>query len=98
MTKFNFYLGAAASAWLLTVLVIAAELIEPLKNALKAAFTHHWIGKGVIITLAFIIFGYLLREKNSLWSMPDNKLAWYSVLSSLSIIFLFFVAEYFKIV
>ena len=56
MAKFNFYLGAAASAWLLTVLVVIAELVEPFKNFLKATFSHHWIGKTVMITFSFFIF------------------------------------------
>lgn len=96
MAKFNFCLGAAASAWLLAVLVIAAELAEPFKNFLKSTFSHHWVGKGAIITLAFLIFGVLLKDKNSIGNIQDDKLAWYSMIGSLSVIFLFFVIEYFK--
>ena len=35
MAKFNFYLGASASSWLLAILVISAELIVPFKNLHK---------------------------------------------------------------
>lgn len=91
--KFNFYLGAAASSWLLAVLVIAAELSEPFKTLLKTIFTHHWIGKAVIITLAFIAFGFVLPEKKS--RNQDKDVAWYSVLGSLIIIFLFYVIKFF---
>lgn len=95
MTKFNFYFGAAASAWLLAILVIAAELIEPFKNFLKATFIHHWIGKGVIITIAFLLSGFLLRNKDSIGTFSDGKIAWYSMLGSLIAIFLFFIMEFF---
>jgi len=96
MAKFNFYLGAAASAWLLTVLVVIAELVEPFKNFLKATFSHHWIGKAVMITFAFLVFGFLLRNKKSIGKFSDDKLAWYSMLGSLIVIFLFFVIEFLK--
>ncbi len=95
MTRFNLYFGAAASAWLLAILVIAAELIEPFKNFLKAVFIHHWIGKGVIITIAFLVFGFLLKNKSSIGTFSDEKIAWYSVLGSLIVIFLFFIMEFF---
>ena len=90
MKKFNAYLGMAVSSWLLTVLIIASEIFEPFKNFLKDTFYHHWIGKGIIITLAFIIFGCLLKETKS-----DEKISWFSFIGSLIIIFLFFVLEYF---
>ena len=89
MTKFNFYLGGSVSAWLLTILIITAELFAPFKAFLKSTFTHHWIGKAVIITLAFIISGFLMREKET-----NEKVAWYSTLSSLLIIFLFYIIEF----
>ena len=96
MTKFNFYLGAAASAWLLVILVIVAELMEPFKNLLKDIFSHHWIGKGVLITLIFLAFGFLLRNKKSIGNIKDDKLSWYSMLGSLIVIFLFFIIEFLK--
>lgn len=96
MTKFSFYFGATASAWLLAILVIVADLYEPFKNLLKSAFSHHWIGKAVIITVAFLMFGFLLRNKASLGSISDERLAWYSMLGSLMAIFLFFIIEFFK--
>ncbi len=95
MKKFNFYLGAAVSAWLLAVLVIVAELIIPFKAFLKSTFIHHWIGKAVIITAAYFLFGYLLREKDSIGKYSDEDAAWYSVLGSLLVIFLFYVIEFF---
>jgi hypothetical protein len=96
MAKFNFYFGAAASSWLLAILVIAAELYAPFKNLLKNIFTHHWIGKGIIITIAFLAFGFILKGKESVGNIKDDKLAWYSTLGSLIVIFLFFIMEFFK--
>ena len=90
MKKFNFYLGTTVSAWLLAVLVIVAELIEPFKNLLKIVFTHHWIAKAILITLAFLISGFLFKDK-----VIKDKLAWNSVILSLIIILLFYIFEYF---
>lgn len=96
MKKFSFYLGASASAWMLAILVIAAELSEPFKNLLKSIFTHHWIGKAAVITFAFLLFGFMLNGKKSIAGIPSNKLAWYSMLGSLVIILLFFAIEFLK--
>lgn len=93
MKKFNFYNGAFAASTLLAILVIVAELAKPFKTLLAAVFSHHWIGKAVLITIAFAIFGFFY-EKN-IFGMDSKKLSWYSVLGSLIIIFLFFVIHYF---
>jgi len=95
MARFNFYAGATASAWLLATLVIVAELIVPFKTLLKTIFSHHWIGKAVAITLAFIIFGFLLKEKVSSGRFNESNIAWYSTIGNLLAILLFFVIEYF---
>ncbi|HIG93401.1 TPA: hypothetical protein HA242_05035 [Candidatus Woesearchaeota archaeon] len=96
MKRFNYSLGAAASAWLLAILVIVAELAEPFKTFLKDTFSHHWIGKAVIIFLAFALFGFLLRDKDAIRKIPAEKLAWYSLLGSLGVILLFFVIEFLR--
>ncbi|MBS3068727.1 hypothetical protein J4450_08535 [Candidatus Micrarchaeota archaeon] len=92
--KFNFYNGATISAWLLAVLVIVAELVAPFKDALKNVFTHHWIGKVVLVFIAFFVFAFLFKDKKSLFGMSDEKAAWYSTLGSLAIILLFYVYEF----
>ena len=56
MAKFNFYLGESASSLLLVILVIITEVSGSFKNLLKLIFTHHWIGKAVIMVLVFFIF------------------------------------------
>ena len=95
MARFNFYAGATASAWLLATLVIVAELIVPFKTLLKTIFSHHWIGKAVIITFTFIVFGFLFKEKTSIGKLKDESVSWFSVIGSLVVILLFYVIEFF---
>lgn len=85
--RFNYNLSTTVSSWLLAILVIGAQLVPTFKNLLKTVFTHHWVGKAVIVTIVFIAFGFVHRE-------TTEKTAWYSVLGSLAIIGLFFVVEY----
>ncbi len=89
MRRFNLYRGATATAWVLTIAVILAELIEPFKTFLKTTFSHHWIGKIVFVALAFVLFGYFSKEKSS-----DENAAWKSVIGSLVIILLFYLIIY----
>lgn len=87
--KFNFCLGAAASSWLLAIMVMAAELYAPFKALLAAVFAHHWIGKAALTAAAFVVFGFLLKERKT-----DERLAWRSILGSLAVIFAFYVLEF----
>ena len=93
MAKFNFYLGESASSLLLVILVIITEVSGSFKNLLKLIFTHHWIGKAVIITLVFILVGFLYRE-TKIFNIQDEKFAWNSTIISLVIILLFFIIHY----
>ena len=94
MLKFNFYASAFASSLLLALLVIIAELAAPLKAFLASVFTHHWIGKAVLVVLAFIAVGFLYK-KESIFGITNEKLAWYGTLGTLAAIFLFYVIHYF---
>ncbi|MDX1972358.1 MAG: hypothetical protein SFY68_07500 [Candidatus Sumerlaeia bacterium] len=42
-----FYAGAFLNAFL----VIAKEMVPPLKQALASTFGHHWVGHGVVLLL-----------------------------------------------
>ena len=88
--KFNAYSGMTVSAWALVVLVLATELSGAFKALLTATFTHHWIGKTVIVTAAFFLSGYLVKNSK----VGEEKTAWYSAIASLAVIFLFFVIDY----
>lgn len=90
--SFNVYKGAATSSWLLAILVIAAELIPVFKDFLKATFSHHWVAKAVLITILFLIVGFLTKDHVS---KNDEKIAWQSIIGSLIVIFAFFIFEYF---
>lgn len=50
----SIHYAAAATAAALAVLIIAAEKYAPLKDWLKATFSHHWLGKGALAILFFI--------------------------------------------
>ena len=93
MKKFNYYNAVSSASILLTMLVISAEFIKPLKDFLASVFFHHWIGKAVLMVLVFFIFGLIFRR--DIEKEADKKIAWYSVIVSLSIIFLFFVVLFF---
>lgn len=91
--KFNFYNGAFAASTLLAVLVIAAELAKPFKAFLGSVFGHHWIGKAVLIAIAFIIVGFVYK-KDELFGIDSEKISWYSTLGCLVIIFLFYIYHF----
>lgn len=94
MPKFNFYAGAFTSSLLLALLVIIAELAKPLKDFLASVFTHHWVGKAVLVTLAFVIAGFFYK-KDEMFGIENEKVSWYGTLGSFVAIFLFFVLHYF---
>ena len=100
MAKFNFYLGATASSWLLAILIIAAELYGPFKNLLKSTFSHHWIGKGIWATILFVVVasGYYFIKKIDTSDSTTRfmrALAWTLIFGALTL-FLFFTYEFFK--
>ncbi|MFQ5837999.1 MAG: hypothetical protein ACE5HJ_04375 [Thermoplasmata archaeon] len=51
----GFYAGAVAAMILVSILTVSGELNAGLKGWLKATFMHHWIGKGVLATFAFVV-------------------------------------------
>ena len=93
MKKFNFYNGAFAASTLLAILVITAELSKPFKEFLASIFSHHWIGKAILITIVFIIVGFTYK-KDELFGIGSKEVSWRSTLSSLIIIFLFYIIHY----
>ncbi len=95
LSKLNLYLGATISSWALAALVVATELYAPFKNILASTFTHHWIGKGVLTALVFILFSYLLRNRKKIGSYKDGEAAWYSAIGSLAVISIFYLIEFF---
>ncbi|MCR4323231.1 MAG: hypothetical protein NUV61_04055 [Candidatus Azambacteria bacterium] len=44
----------------ITGVTITADLYPPLKNWLKITFSHHWIGKGILAAVIFIMVSLIL--------------------------------------
>lgn len=95
MSNFNYFLGTAVSSWLLAILVIASELSAPFKTILKDVFTHHWVAKAVLVTLAFVLAGFLFRGTTTIGKYSVEKAAWQSSIGSLVVILLFYIVEFF---
>ena len=89
--RFNFYFGASISSWVLTALIIAAEFSGAFKTTLASIFSHHWIGKLVITALTFFVLGYVFRRSEK---YSTDKTAWYSIIGSLTTIFVFYVVMF----
>ena len=49
-------LSAILTIIYITVITVAADLYPPLKEALKNASSHHWIGKSITAIVIFVIF------------------------------------------
>jgi len=93
--KFNAYAGMIASSWLLAAMVVASELAPSFKQALASAFSHHWIGKGVLTALAFVIIGFAFASNaGKIAGKRQEDAAWWSALGSLVVIIAFFVFEF----
>ncbi len=93
--------SAIVTVVFIAVITIAADLFIPLKDWLKAAFTHHWIGKSIlslsIFIVLFFIFYFIPSKSTQTTEKLDkslNNLYWSSIVSSL-IIFVFFIWEAF---
>lgn len=44
---------------LITVITITGEYYAPLKDWLKNVFTHHWLGKGALAIIIFILISLI---------------------------------------
>ena len=93
-------LGSIAASIVVAVLTIGGEEWAPLKNALKSAFTHHWLGKSVISVAVFGVVFLLTAWKPSDIQKTARAL-WYAVgVSALSAaaMTLFFVLHTLRLV
>ena len=93
--KFSFYAGAGVSAWVLAVSVIAAGLYAPFKALLVSVFSHHWIGKTVLVIAFFLIAGFVFKGKTTMVGLSVGDFAWKSTFASLALILVFFLIEFF---
>lgn len=85
----SIFYAAAITAVFIAAITIFGELYAPLKDWLKTAFSHHWIGKGVLSAALFvvlsIIFLFKTRSDNSLLRSAKTAF-WFSIASSLAIL------------
>lgn len=93
--------AAMASVIWVAASTIVGELHAPFKNFLKATFTHHWIGKGVIAVACFLFFtlvGTLLARKYPSWrsSVPLWILVFISVVGFFAIGGFYFYEDFLK--
>ncbi|GMR19170.1 MAG: hypothetical protein BMS9Abin34_298 [Patescibacteria group bacterium] len=51
----SFIISATAAAVFIPLITIITELNPAVKDFLKSAFTHHWIGKGVLALGIFLV-------------------------------------------
>lgn len=93
--NFNYYVGGTVSLWVLSFMVVLTELSPGFKDLLVLLFTHHWIGKVVITTLAFLISGWLFKDLKKAFGYEIDKLAWNSAIINVLIIITFYVLHYF---
>lgn len=96
----SFIAGAIASVVFIVLITIVADLVPPLKDWLKNNFYHHWVGKGILASLIFLLTQSLMTiytqgkntKKNiieSLWIL--NLVSIFGVL----ILFIFYIIETF---
>ncbi len=71
-------LGSIVASVIVVILTIGGEEWKPLKDALKTAFTHHWLGKSVI---SIAVFGAVFLF--TAWKATDVqktvRALWYAV-------------------
>jgi len=54
--------GAIAAILFVTSATIVGEFASEFKDWLKAAFFHHWVGKGVLAVAVFLLVSFLSRR------------------------------------
>ncbi|GIW68894.1 MAG: hypothetical protein KatS3mg100_388 [Candidatus Parcubacteria bacterium] len=74
--------GTLFALWMITAFTIGGELVGGIKGWLKAAFGHHWVGKGVLAGIAFLLgsgASYLLPfQQGDTWWV--RLVVWHTVL------------------
>jgi hypothetical protein len=61
--------GASAVAVLVVLLTIVGEEYAPVKNWLKATFSHHWLGKSYLAVLLFVATSVVIYPLSGSWSV-----------------------------
>lgn len=93
-----FIAGAIVVAVFVGGITIAGELYAPLKNLLKEAHDHHWVGKGIWSAIVFaavsILYYIASKETNTDSTIRLMKmLSWMVILVTMAL-FGFFMYEF----
>ncbi len=96
---YSFTLSAVLVVFWILLSTVGAELFSPFKDWLKQAFSHHWIGKGVISAVIFFAGAFIIMPftKNIQQHRLVNilqTLFWFTVASGI-LIFVFYLYETF---
>ena len=88
----KYILSGILTSILITFLTIYAEMNEVFKEFLKNAFYHHWVGKGIISIIFFILLAQLihLKQKKDI-NKFINSFFIITILCSLAIFIFFFL-------
>lgn len=73
-TTIGFGLSAAVMTVFNTLLVIAKELMPPLKKSMAAAMGHHWTTHGAVVLVLFVVLGLVLSGTLKQDSMSGSAL------------------------
>jgi hypothetical protein len=93
--------ATAVTAVFIAAITLSAEFYPSLKDWLKTAFTHHWLGKSglsVILFIAVTFFGYFFPLKTDAETIRKRILLlfWVSLASALAIIIFFGYEAFFE--
>lgn len=93
----KYFLATIVTSLYIPLVTIVGELNAPFKNFFKNLFWHHWLGKGVVLIILYVIC-ILIFSKTKETIKEERWLVWtagMSIAGALSI-FVFFVVEYLK--
>lgn len=85
----NILCGAIIAIAFIAFATIGAELYAPFKDWLAATFSHHWIGKGILAALTFLVVSVIpAKHENSVADIVRLVaiLFFVSLLSALAIV------------
>jgi accessory gene regulator protein AgrB len=89
--------AARAAVVFVTAVTVLGEFSPNVKDQLKALFTHHWIGKGVLAALMYLVvlgIGLLVKKTatEAMVAKAMRQTAWLSAVATVGL-FLFFAYE-----
>ncbi len=88
------HISTAVTAILIAILTIYSELDSGFKSLLAGTFGHHWVGKGIISLIVFVLLSLILNavlKKDEDWAKITFII---TILSGLAI-FIFYVWHFF---